>query len=358
MASVARYADFRRPNRRRVFFGVAALVTAVLCVWPRHYLARADLLPQEAAGGLSALLGQGGGELAGLGALLGNHQSIEMDLTVARSQSVLRDVVARLRARRPNSYRDEQRAELSIRKRVTIEAVRGSIIQINVFDADPDLAYEIVSDFVAAIKQKTANLSLQQSAQNRAVAADQLAEATTRLASAQQALGRFRLENKLPSPEAQLGSGVTQLAILQGKLQAANVELQTLQRFATRSNFEVQSTEAEIAGLQHQIADAQTAQYGEAGLSVAAVAQRSSQYLNLYRDEKFAEALYAIYTRYLEQVTIEELSANQDIKVIEPPYVDPAYQTNSSAVGLLLLIVLLAVGFEFYLVKPPVGEHV
>ena len=357
MAGVLDTPWFRSPLRRRLTFVAMALILAVLCVWPQRYVARADLLPQDSGGGLSALLGQGaGGGLISLGALLGSHQSIEADLTMARSQAVLRDVVVLLHLGRPG-ITAERRVEVGLRKRSDIAAIRGSILQVTVRDADPVFAKAAVAAYVAAIQNRLTNLTLHQAAQRRAVANNRLAESSAQLASAQAALSRYRSENKLAAPEAQLGAGVSELAALQGRLQAKQVELQTVRQFATGANVRVQAVEAEIAGLQGQIAAAQTASRGQGGLNLAAIALQSSQYLNLYRDEKFAEALYGVYTRFLEEVTTDELSANANMDVIEPPYVDPARQYNAPAVGLLALVLVLAFAAEYYIARPPVGRR-
>jgi capsule polysaccharide export protein KpsE/RkpR len=358
MAGVLGTAWFRNPMKRRLTFAVIGLVLGVLCVWPQRYMARADLLPQDSAGGLSALLGQsGGGGLASLSALLGSHQSIEADLTMARSQAVLRSVIARMHLVGRRGFGQAGEAEIKIRRKVDIAAIRGSILQITVRDADPVFAKGLVAAYVDSVQESLTVLTLRQSAQKRAVAESRLNEASTRVAGAQAALARFRSENKLAAPEAQLGAGVSELAALQGALQAKQVELQTVRQFATGANVRVQAVEAEIAGLQNQISAAQTASRGQYGPNLAAMALQSSEYLNLYRDERFAAALYAVYTRFLEQVTVDELSANANMDVIEPPYVDPGRQFNVAPMGLLIVIVVLAFGAEYYIARPPVGRR-
>lgn len=343
----------RRARRRRLVFVVLALVFGLLCLWPRSYVARADLLPQD-SGGLNSLLGEGGGGgLLSLGALLGSHQSIESDLTIARSAAVERQVLERLAT--PGSGRPLD--ALALRRKIDIAAIRGSILQISARDRDPGFARTVAGAYVGAIRSAIAELSLREVGERRAVAENRLRDAAERLALAQAALSHFRSVNKLAAPEVQLGAAVSELATLQGRLQAKQVELQTLSQFATGANVRVQAVEAEIAGLQTQIAVAQTASRGSAGLNLAAMALQSSEYLNLYRDEKFAESLYGVYTRYLEQVTVDEMSANASMEVIEPPYVDPARQYNAWAVGLLVLIILAAVTAEFYLIAPPVGAR-
>ncbi len=343
----------RRPLRRRLTFALLAAILAVLCVWPRHYVARADLLPQESASGLSGLLSPqgGGGGLAGLGALLGQRPSIETDLAVGRSNAVVRDVVARLRLLGRPGFEDLARAEVKLRRKVDVAAVRGSILQIKAKDADPAFARSLAGAFAAAIRDRLAGLTLGQSVEKRAVADSRMSEATLRLAKAQAALNQFREANRLAAPPAQLGAAVTQLAALQGRLQAKRVELGTLSEFATGQNIQMRALRAEIAGLQSQIAQAQTAS-GANGANLAGMAAKNSQYFNLFRDEQFAQILYGIYTRYLETVTIEELSARNNMEVIDPAYVDPARQYNSWAVGLLLVVIAAALAGEVYLARP------
>jgi len=348
---------FRDPTRRRLTFAVAALILAVLCIWPRQYTARADLMPDDSGGGLSSLLGGGGaGGLLSLGALLGNHQSIEADLTIGRSQAVLRDVVVRLRLVGREGFGDLLHTQSKLREKVDVAAIRGSILQITVNDRDPAFARAIVSAYVEAIQDRLTSLNLQQATQKRVVATNRMSQAVARLTAAQTALADFRNRNRLAAPEAQLGAAVSLLAQLQGKLQAKQVELATLRQFATSGNVQVQAAQAEIVGLQGQIAEAQARSRGPGAQNLAGMAAESTEYLNLYRDERFADALYEIYRQALEKVTIDELSANVTMDVIEPPYVDPARQYNTPAVGLLVLVILLAGCAEYYVVAPPIGR--
>lgn len=348
---------FRSALRRRLTFLVAALVLAVLCIWPRHYIAKADMMPQDSGGGLSALLTQSAGGLVSLGALIGSHQSIEADLTIGRSQAVLRDVIVRLHLTDSTKPAQLARAEVKLRKRIDISAIRGSILQIRVQDASADLALRLVAAYTAALQDRLTALSLQQSAQKRAVANNRMADATVRLAKAQAEITQYRAVNKVGAPEIQLGAAVSELAALQGKLQARQVELQTLLQFATPQNVQVKAAQADIAALQHQIATAEAASGGAGGPQLGALSLGSAEYVNLYRNEKFAENLYSVYSRYLEEVTIDELSANANLDVIEPPYIEPSRQYNTAAVGLLILVILIAIAAEFYLVTPPIGER-
>lgn len=338
---------------------MAALILAVLCVWPRSYLAKAELLPDDTGGGLASLLGAGGGggggALVSLGALLGGRQSIETVLTIARSQTVATDVANRLRRGKvgPDSARHDVPAK---GHSADIQVIRGGILQITVADHDPEFAKAVVNDYVQALRDRLEALNLDQTSEKRSLAADRLAEAADGLSRAQAALDSFRLANRLALPEAQLGAGISLVTQLQGELQAQETELATLTPFVTSNNIQVQSARAQIGALRSQIAAAQASANLNPGPSVGGMTPKISEYQNLFRDEKYAEAKFVIYKRFLDTITVEKLSAAITMQVIEPPYLDPARQYNEFASAALLLLLLLGVLAEFYIAHPAPGS--
>jgi tyrosine-protein kinase Etk/Wzc len=356
LATIVNSAWFRHPWRRRLTFAVAALVFAILSLWPRHYLAEAQLLPQDSGGGLSATLAQQGtGGMLSLGALLGNKQPVESDLTIARSHAVLNLIIDKLRLVGRSGYSSREQAAVKLKRKLSVIAIRGSILQIQVEDKDPDLARAIAGAAAGAIQDRLATISVAQAAQKRAVANDRFSHATVELAQAQAAISRFRTANKLAAPLEQLGAQVGLLASLEGRLNAKEIEVATLRQFVTPDNIKMQTALAELAVLRSQVEAQKVATPQEGTSNLAGIANTDAQYFDLYRDEKAAEILYDVYKKYLEEVTIDEMSANQNLSLVEPAYVYPERQYNISGVGLLALAIVLALVAEFYVARPPVG---
>ena len=215
----------------------------------------------------------------------------------------------------------------------------------------------VANDYVAAIRWRVGAISIEQAAQKKAVAEDRLKAATIDLAQSQEALDHFRATNKLAAPEIQLGAAVSLVTQLEANLHAEEAHLETLQHFATNDNIEVQAARTQVAALQGQIANAQASAPSAGVPSVGAMSPRITEYENLYRNEKFAEAEYEIYQRYLGTVTVEELSAGINMDLIEPPYVDLDRQYNASAVGALMLVILLGLFSEYYIFRTgPAGD--
>jgi uncharacterized protein involved in exopolysaccharide biosynthesis len=344
----------RSPLKRRIIFGALILGFGLLCLYPRTYVAEAQLMPQTPGGGLSTVLAQeSNGAILDLGALTGSKTSVESDLTVARSHSVNQEVVSKLKLVGSHGWATRAQAEAALDHKIGIIAIRGSILEITASDTNPEFARSLVSATADAIQDRLGEISIRQSALKRAVATDRLTDAEQRLAKAQQALTDWRAGHRLAEPQAQLAAGVGQLATLQSELKSKQVQLGGLLKFGTEQNVQVKAVEAEISSLEGQIAAVQAnATPGAGNLSLNQLSAANVEYSDLMRNESVAEALYKVYSRYMDELTIDEMSAKENMNLIEPAYIAPGRQLNIWAVGLLLLTILLAIGAEFYMAVP------
>ena len=345
---------FASAPRRRMTFAALAAILGVLVLWPEHYEAEAELMPQKGGGGLSGVIAeQASGALLNLGALAGEKPSIESDLTIARSQVVLRKVIAQLHLLDRPGYHDERRAEVKLAKKLRLLAIRGSILQISANDRDRTFAKSLVGAVASAVQERLAEISREEAAQKRAVTVNRLADAEMRLTNSQAALNQFRAAHNLPAPEQQLSSGVGILALLQSRLESTEVQLRALRQVATGDNIQVKVLESEVASLQEQIATVQASNNARSSQNLTGLSALNLEYLNLYRTERSNELLEQVYKRYLDELEVDELSATQNLDLIEPPYVNPERQYNVFPLAGLLLVIMAAIASEYYLVRAP-----
>ena len=351
-------AALRRPKLRRIGYVLVALVLAVLCVFPRSYVAKSKMLPQdEQSGGLAAVLGSLGGGLQNFASLIGTHQTVEVYLLIARSNDVFADVVNRLHLVGPHGYRTAEAAKLSLARRVDIHSLTGGILEIQARDADPVRATLLTTTFGQAIQDRVAELSREQTAKKRLVIETRYKDAGEHLAQAQAALDQFRRTNRLAEPGAQFGSALGLKTTMQGEIMAKQVALQTAREFQTDNSIEVKTLQADIASLQRQVAQVDAGSPTNEDFTLSALAVKNTEYLNLFRTEKFEEALYDTYTRSLEQVSVEDAIAdvNTNIQIVEGPHVVPGRHFNIPAVGALLAVLLLAFYTEYYVPATRLG---
>jgi len=322
--------------------------------FPRYYHASVQIVePEPNAAGLSAVLGQLGGNYA---ALLSSGQSYEVNLQVGQTYVVEKNVVERMKLVDTPRFGDLDHAIRKLRDLVTVRSFRGGIIGIEVTDQDASFALSLATAYANSYSQRLAELARQQTAYKRQVLNDRMEEAALRLAKAQGALDRFRERYRLPAPDTQLGASVGQLSSLKAALQTKLVQLNSALKFATPDNMQVRTIQAEIASIQQQIIQAQNTTGDIGSQTPTSLAALSLEYENLLRDTTFAQSLYQAYQRYLEGSAVEELSAAWNIQQIEPPYIRPGHQINKLPLAMLVLIVATAFGCEIYILFPPFGR--
>ncbi|MET0307471.1 MAG: capsule biosynthesis protein [Sphingomonas sp.] len=343
---------WRDTRRRRIAYGAAALALAILCLVPRPYVARAKIVPQDASSlGLSSSLNAAGGQLQGFAALLGGAKPpIDLYLAIGRGGEASDAVIARLGLVGPGRYADRAAAERALARKVDIHSLTGGILEITARTRDPQEAERLTAAYVQAIGDRIGLLGRDRVRRKREVVEHRFKEAAARVSASETALNDFRRRNRLAEPEAQLGSELTLRAGLQAQLQAKLVELETLQRFQGDENPQLQSVQSEVASLRAQIGRTNAPAAGSAGPNVAGISEITGAYLDLYRDYRFAQALYEVYARSTEEVAVDALAAEtaSDVQVIEAPRLDPDRKYNIPAVALLLLILAAAAFTEIY----------
>lgn len=338
-----------QPRSRWIGYGVLAAILAVLCLFPQPYVARSKVLPQDPA---SLGLGMGGSlnnGMQGFAALLGGgKQPIDMYLAIARSSEVQDAVIDRLKL--DDVYGSRRDARVLLERKVDVHSLTGGMIGIEVRTHDAKMAEELTAAYSKAISDRIVKLGRERTTRKEGVVERRFSEAAMRVAKAEAALDNFRRRNSLAAPEAQLGAEISLRAGLQAQLQAKRVELSTLSGFLGPENPRLIAVQTEVASLQAQIARSVTPGRDAAGPNVAGLSQVSGEYLNLYRDYRFAQALYEVYSRSNEEIAVEALAGEtaSDVQVIEAARLDADRKVNIPAVAALALLALLALFTEVY----------
>lgn len=337
-----------RARLRRSVFAALALLLAILSIWPRPYEASALLAPDDSAAGLTGLF-SANGNVNLVSSLLGGRGTIEADMLVGRSDAVFTAVAKKLHQQ--GRYRGMSVDDLNarLRRKITVESERGSILQISIKDHDPDLARQIIDNFVVALRQRLTTLSRNQADAKRAIASQRMDEATRLYEQTHQILDDYRASHNFTTPEVQKSVSQAGYIGLQAQLQAAETTLRYLEKTVGPDNFRLQTARDQITVLERQIANLETKPGAGNIQSLAKVSPEVAKYRDLLRNEGFARGRYDIYKKYLESLTVQEVAAPLNMAVIDPPFIDPRRHFNIIPVGLLVLVLAFAVFVEIYL---------
>lgn len=341
------------PRRRRIGYGALALLLGLLCLFPQPYVVRAKLLPQDSSSaGLGQILQSLGGQFAAFAGLIsGGRPANDLYLVIGRSDKVSSDVIADLGLVGPNRrYASARDAKLDLNKKVDVHLLVGGVVEVVTRSYDPDEGSRVTSAYVRAISANVASLTRETITGKQRIVRERFGQARDRVRTAGLALENFRRRNGLADAEAELGAALSLRTVLQANLQAKLIELQSIRQFAGPENQQLIQVEAQAASLRAQLARTADPVTEKAGPNLAGLSRISNQYLDLFRDYRFAQALYDVYSRASEQTAVEELVAAgaSYIQVVEPVHLDPERQYNISAVAMLVILILLAVFTEVY----------
>jgi hypothetical protein len=345
----------RSDRHRRLTYLVLGAISAILIFFPRPYVARAKIVPQDTsatAASTTTLLGALGGGSQTIGSLLtGGKPSNEVYMIIGRSDTVQHDVIKSLKLVGPGrQFQSERKAKIWLDKKVDVHLLLGGVMEIETKLFDPKEAVQITGAYADAISTNLARFGQQLITNKSRIVARRFSDAAQRVSVAESKLNAFRRMNNLADPEAQLGSALAQRAQLEAQLKSKEVEYQTTSQFRGPDSNDLAAIRSDIAGLRAQIARTATPTTGAAGPNVAGLTSVDLQYLNLYRDLRFQLAIYDVYQRSREQVEVEELAAESAsyIQVIDPAGLDPKRQYNVWAMALFGGIILLALFTEWY----------
>lgn len=289
-----------------LILGVAALGIAFLI--PPTFTARTSFLPpqqqQSTASAALASLGALGNLASAAGGL---RTSADQYASLLSSVTVADRIVEKFKLMDvyEAKLRTDARTQLGLHVRINVGKKDG-IISLEVDDHDPERAAAIANQHVEELRRLTSQLALTEAQQRRMFFESHLKQTRDRLTDAQQALqsSGFNQGALKTEPKAAAES----YARLKAQITAAEVRLQALRQKLSDNAPEVQETRAVLATLREQVAQAE-ASTGSGD---------SSDYIGKYREFKYQEALFELFSRQYEVARVDESRDGTLIQVIDP----------------------------------------
>jgi len=288
-----------------VVIGAATLGLSFLI--PPTYTAKTTFLPPQqqqnsAASALASL-----GALAGLA---GGAVKTPGDQYVALMQSVnVEDQIVerfKLMERYKSKYRFTARRQLEDNVRINLGKKDG-LITVEADDKDPQTAADIANQYVAELRRLSSELALTEAQQRRAFFESEVARTKTKLAAAQQALqsGGFNASALKTEPKA----AADNFARIKAEATSAEVKLQTMRRTLTDTSSEVQQQVTLLAALQSQLSRLEQ--------SSASDRKEDADYIGRYREFKYQEALYELFSKQYEAARMDESRDGALLQVVD-----------------------------------------
>jgi len=312
---------------------LAALVAAAATfVVKPTYTARTTLLPPQQSPQSSALAALG--SLATLATSAGGlRTSSDMYGALLQSTGVEDRLVEQFKLVEVYDvdYRADARLRLEKRTRVDIGKKDG-LITLEVDDESPARAAEIANAYVVELRRVTSQLALTEAQQRRVFFEARLKKTRDDLTKAQRELqssgfsgGALRAEPRLAAES---------YARLKAELTAAELRLLAQRDSFAESAPEVQRQAQQVGALRSQLARVESQD----------ASQGSSEYIGRYREFKYQESLFELFSRQYELARTDEAREGAIIQVVDqatPP------EKRSKPNRRLIVMLALVGGFGF-----------
>jgi uncharacterized protein involved in exopolysaccharide biosynthesis len=285
---------------------VGVLALGITYLISPTFTARTSFLPPQppqssAAAALASL-----GGLAGLVSGSGSRSPAEQYVALMQSSTVMDRLVDRFKLMSVYEvdFRADARRVLATQVHFTVGKKDG-LITVEVDDKVPQRAADLANAHIDELRRLTSQLALTEAQQRRMFFERHLEGTKDRLTQAQQALqaSGFNPGALKAEPRAAAES----YARLRAEATAAEVRLQTLRRALAEDTPEVQQQQAMLSALRSQLAKAEQATDTESG----------PDYVGKYREFKYQETLFELFSRQYEMARVDESREGALIQVVD-----------------------------------------
>lgn len=358
----------------RMIIGVSVammvLTFLVLFILPNKYTATARLLsPQQNMTMSGQLLNTLGGAgvpgvtpgtaTAGMASgLLGLKSPGDLYVEMISGPTIYDHIIERFKLRQLYGEKYIEGTRKALGMRASITAQKDGLISISVTDKDPKRAAEIANAFCEELDKLLRGLSMQEAMGRSAFLEKEKDQANQNLVKAENALRDFSEKNSVIQIDIQTRGALEYISQLRAEIDAKEVRAQVLRQQATPFNYDMVRLETEIKGLREKLATVEK-QYdqacsGDVCLTTAKVPALGLEYMRLYREVKFQDALYQLYTKMVELARLDMMKNFPIVQVVDRAF-PPEEKSNRRLLPTLLIglgtcfaMIFLAFGREYW----------
>ena len=315
--------------------GLTALGISFLI--PPTYTAKTQFLPpqqqQSAAASMLASLGSLGG-LAG--AVGGIKNPADQFLAYMKSVTVQDTLIERFKLQERYEAKTKTDARLVLTGSVRAASGKDGLISVEVDDNDPKFAAELANAHVEELGKLLGKLATTEAQQRRLFFEKQLTTAKDRLIQSEIALKATGVSGSVLKSNP--ASAVVAVAGLQAAVTAQEVKLGAMRGYLTETAPDFKQAMSELANLRTQLAKQEKDSPSSGGN-----ATKEGDYITKYREFKYHESLFELFTKQFEIAKVDEAREGAVIQVLDIAQA-PERKANPKK-ALIAIIASMASGF-------------
>jgi capsule polysaccharide export protein KpsE/RkpR len=252
-------------------------------------------------------------------------------------------------------YREDAREKL-LKKYIKITAgKKDNTIVVDVTWRDRQMAVEMANAFIEELDRLLQNLAIQETKGRAAFLEKEREQSLRNLSKAEESMRQFSEQHGVLQIEAQTRGAIQYIANLRSEIDAKEVQIKVLRYQATSQNSDVINLETAVNGLKEKLRSAESQLedcVGEVCLPTSKTPALTLEYIRLFRETKFQESLYLLYSKMVEIARLDLARDFAVVQVISPPP-RPEKKANKRIIPSLIAgmitffaMVLVAFGLE------------
>ncbi len=319
---------------------VGLVVLGISFAMTPTYTATTTFLPPQQQQSAAAAMLQNLGALGGLaGATVGIKNPNDQYVSLLKSRSLQDRLIQRFELIKRYEAKLPEDARKTLADKTQISSGKDGLITVSVDDHDPAFAAELSNAHVEELTVLLGRLAVTEAQQRRQFFEKQLTTTKENLTKAEVALQASGV-----GPDAvklNPGATVESVARLQAQITAQEVRVAAMRGQYTDAAPELRQALAELSALRGQLARADQA--GQTSLG--------NEYISRYRDFKYHETLFDLFSRQYEMARVDESREGALIQVVDTA-LPPDYKSKpkrfmmaalaSLTAGFFLLIFVFA----------------
>ncbi len=315
--------------------GVSFLVTPT-------FTSKTSFLPPQQQNSMAASMLNSLGALGGLaGAAAGIKNPSDQYLSFMKSMTLQDALIDKfdLMNRYETEYRTNARKALEGNSRIA--SGKDGIITVEVSDTDPQVAADMANAYVTQLETLMSRLAVTEAQQRRQFFELQLEATKQKLTEAEIALSQTGVSSDvLKSAPATAIAGVAEL---QAQVTAQEVRLGAMRGYLAETAPEFKQALIALASLRAQLAKQSQGARPSAPRADGSSGGARDDYIARYRDFKYQETLFELFTRQFEMAKLDESREGATIQVIDTA-TPPEFKSKPKK-ALIAVIATLATGF-------------
>ena len=358
-------------SRLIIFTSLAVMVLTYLILFllPKQYKATVCMLPPQQnlsmVAHLLESLGGGigttkSGSAAGLGgaiSLLGLKSFADLYVGMLTGSTISDRIIDhfKLREHYDKKYLEDIREKLD--QRVQISAGKGGLIIINVRDESPQRAQGMANAYINELDGLLQNMASKE-ANDRLVFLDKKrSEIVQNLSKAEENLRNFSESSGVLQIDAQTRGMLEYIASLRATIDFKEIQLKVFREQATQFNYDLIKLETELKGLKEKLSEAEAQESKnpktiDVRIATSKVPALGLEFSRLYREAKFQEQLYQMYSKLIELARLDIVGDFSRVQVVDRA-IPPEKHSNKrllpallAGAGTCLLMIFLSFSLE------------